>query len=40
VEGQINQPKLIKQQAYGRAKLDLLKKWVFYKPTRKAAQAY
>ena len=37
VEGQINRLKLIKRQAYGRAKLDLLKKRVLYKPTRKDA---
>ncbi len=37
VEGQINRLKLIKRQAYGRAKLDLLKKRVFYKPARQAA---
>ncbi len=37
VEGQINRLKLIKRQAYGRAKLDLLKKLVLYKPPRKAA---
>jgi transposase len=37
VEGQINRLKLIKRQAYGRAKLDLLKKRVLYKPIRKSA---
>jgi transposase len=37
VEGQINRLKLIKRQGYGRAKLDLLKKRVFYKPARNAA---
>ncbi len=37
VEGQINRLKLIKRQAYGRAKLDLLKKRVFFKPVRQAA---
>ena len=37
VEGQINRLKLIKRQTYGRAKHDLLKKRVFYKPTRQAA---
>jgi len=37
LEGQINRLKLIKRQAYGRAKLDLLKKRVFYKPIRQAA---
>jgi transposase len=37
VEGHINRLKLIKRQAYGRAKLDLLKKRVFYKPVRQAA---
>ncbi len=37
VEGQINRLKLIKRQTYGRAKLDLLKKRVFYNPVRRAA---
>ncbi len=37
VEGQINRLKLIKRQAYGRAKLDLLKKRVFFKPAKQAA---
>lgn len=37
VEGQINRLKLIKRQGYGRAKLELLKKRVLYRPTRKAA---
>jgi transposase len=37
VEGQINRLKLIKRQGYGRAKLELLKKRVLYKPTKKAA---
>ena len=37
VEGQINRLKLIKRQGYGRAKLDLLKKRVLYKPINQAA---
>ncbi|WP_449421288.1 transposase [Rhodocytophaga rosea] len=37
VEGQINRLKLIKRQGYGRAKLELLKKRVFYRPTKQAA---
>jgi transposase len=37
VEGQINRLKLIKRQGYGRAKLDLLKNRVLYRPTKQAA---
>lgn len=37
VEGQITRLKFIKRQGYGRAKLDLLKKKVMYRPDRGAA---